>query len=391
MRTCGIFLSMLLYYTLLSNNTYAQSSIVNEFMFLSHTYKGLTIPYRLYMPSNYNPSKKYPIILSLHGAGENGTDNIKTLTSTSLATYWAEKKIQAKHPCFVVVPQLPKNLLWYQWMFMDDPNGDYLEAANSIIDALIKQYSNIDNDRLYAIGFSMGGVACWELVSKYQKRFAAIVPISGSTLNINTDSIKTTPVWIFSGKMDDIFDAQIYYHFATEVITSGHSVVFPQSRFGVYSATDRLSLETLKDSIEKGATFLYTEYSDLGHSTTVTERAYQDLLLAEWLFMQKKNVVASIEKDNNEIPGEFSLSQNYPNPFNPSTVINYRLAKPSNASLKVYNLLGMEVVVLVNGYQQAGIYNYQFSIQNSQWPSGVYFYTLRTDNYSSTKKMVLMK
>jgi len=95
--------------------------------------------------------------------------------------------------------------------------------------------------------------------------------------------------------------------------------------------------------------------------------------------------------DKNEIPSQFYLSQNYPNPFNPSTVISYRLSATSKVSLKVYDLLGREVVTLVNEEEQPGVYNSQFSIQNSQLPSGVYFYRLQAGDFSETKKMILIK
>ncbi|MHB8906220.1 MAG: T9SS type A sorting domain-containing protein, partial [Melioribacteraceae bacterium] len=96
-------------------------------------------------------------------------------------------------------------------------------------------------------------------------------------------------------------------------------------------------------------------------------------------------------KINDEIPTNFNLAQNYPNPFNPSTVISYQLSAPSKVTLKVYDLLGREVAVLVNEVQQPGNYNSQFSIVNYQLSSGVYFYRLQTDNFSATKKMMLIK
>lgn len=96
-----------------------------------------------------------------------------------------------------------------------------------------------------------------------------------------------------------------------------------------------------------------------------------------------------------EIPSQFYLEQNYPNPFNPSTVIGYQLSIRSDVSLKVYDMLGREVATLVNEVQQPGIYKYTFSgRQNTgsrQLSSGVYFYRLQTNNYTSTKKMVLIK
>ncbi len=86
---------------------------------------------------------------------------------------------------------------------------------------------------------------------------------------------------------------------------------------------------------------------------------------------------------------EFSLSQNYPNPFNPNTVISFQLAVNTFASLKVYDLLGREVAKLVNEKLQPGTYEVNFDGTN--YPSGVYFYTIEAGNFKESKKMILIK
>ncbi|MCU7514075.1 MAG: family 10 glycosylhydrolase [Ignavibacteria bacterium] len=88
---------------------------------------------------------------------------------------------------------------------------------------------------------------------------------------------------------------------------------------------------------------------------------------------------------------EYSLKQNYPNPFNPSTVIRYSLAKDTHVRLSVYDVLGNEVAVLVDRYQGAGTHNIEFNAGRSSITSGIYFYTLKTSDYISTKKMIIVK
>ena len=88
-------------------------------------------------------------------------------------------------------------------------------------------------------------------------------------------------------------------------------------------------------------------------------------------------------------PSEFILEQNYPNPFNPSTQITYRLVQNSNVVLKVYNLLGKEVAVLVDEQKEAGIHKVNFDA--ASLPSGVYLYKIETAGLIKTKKMMLMK
>jgi len=101
--------------------------------------------------------------------------------------------------------------------------------------------------------------------------------------------------------------------------------------------------------------------------------------------------IVALNNSSVNIPDKFELKQNYPNPFNPITVISYQLSVSSFATLKVYDILGKEVAILVNEKQNAGSYNYQFSTINYQLSSGIYFYKLTTDGFSDTKRMVLIK
>ena len=88
-------------------------------------------------------------------------------------------------------------------------------------------------------------------------------------------------------------------------------------------------------------------------------------------------------------PNKYSLGQNYPNPFNPSTKIHYKIAQSEFVNLSVYNVLGKEVVVLVNEIQSQGTYSVVFSADNL--PGGVYFYKLETQHFVQTSKMLLIK
>ena len=86
---------------------------------------------------------------------------------------------------------------------------------------------------------------------------------------------------------------------------------------------------------------------------------------------------------------DYKLNQNYPNPFNPSTTISFSIPVQGNVSLKIYDVLGKEVVTLVDEMKGAG--NYQITFDAAQLASGMYFYRLDTKNFSEVKKMILLK
>ena len=107
--------------------------------------------------------------------------------------------------------------------------------------------------------------------------------------------------------------------------------------------------------------------------------------LTDTLFRSIPTDVAAWE----DIPREYELRQNYPNPFNPSTTIRFELPRGSMVTLKVYNILGQEVVTLLDEDKPAGIFDVQFSAANMS--SGIYVYRLQAKDFVSTRRMLLLK
>ncbi|MBN8584514.1 MAG: S8 family peptidase [Ignavibacteria bacterium] len=99
--------------------------------------------------------------------------------------------------------------------------------------------------------------------------------------------------------------------------------------------------------------------------------------------------LVSVGNQNNQVPALFRLYQNYPNPFNPSTVLAFDMPKEGFASLKIYNSIGQEVAVLIDGIVKAGSYQKVFNA--SSLPSGIYFYKFVTEGFSDVRKMSLIK
>ncbi|MCB0727351.1 MAG: T9SS type A sorting domain-containing protein [Ignavibacteriae bacterium] len=130
-----------------------------------------------------------------------------------------------------------------------------------------------------------------------------------------------------------------------------------------------ISLDSFKDAYITGGSALSESYLDL--------------------LAVKYSKVSGITVLSNSVPFDFELKQNYPNPFNPVTNINYSVASGSNLSIKISDVLGNEIETLVNEYQNPGVYSVSWNAE--KYPSGVYYYSLKTDKFSETKRMLLIK
>ena len=113
-------------------------------------------------------------------------------------------------------------------------------------------------------------------------------------------------------------------------------------------------------------------------------------LESEWSEVWRFNVlVVGIKEIPNDIPNCFNLHQNYPNPFNPTTMISYQLPINSYVSLKIFDIYGKEINILMEKYQNRGKYSIKWEPNNI--PSGVYFYELKTNKYMEMKKMLYLR
>ena len=124
----------------------------------------------------------------------------------------------------------------------------------------------------------------------------------------------------------------------------------------------------------------------------------QTVLMANILVMGAANVncpvvlnesASSVEPYNTALPKDYVLNQNFPNPFNPSTTIRFSILNNEFVSLKIFNFIGEEVAVLVNEILPSGSYSVNWNAENIS--SGIYFYTLATNQFRDTKKMILIR
>jgi predicted peptidase len=227
------------------------------------TLQGVTYKYQVYVPAEWTPHQKWPIVLFLHGAGERGDDGIQQ-TDVGIGT--AIRSNPSEIPAIVVMPQCRKNIWWVQ-----PPMDDMAIAA---LQAATKEFHG-DTQRTYLTGISMGGYGSWHLAEKYPGRFAAMIVICGgihppvATLKAHPELAKftpsdepnsysdaaakigRTPVWIFHGADDNIVP-----------VTESQQM---------YAALKAL-----------GGEVHYTEYPGVKHASW--EKAYDEPKLFPWLF-----------------------------------------------------------------------------------------------------------
>ncbi len=225
-----------------------------------------TLPYRLLLPLDYDPGKKYPLILFLHGAGERGNDNEKQLVHG--AKLFLVDSIRKTYPAIVVFPQCAANSFWSNVSIATDSinktrvfnfptDGPPTKAMELLLELLKELADNypLDKKHLYVGGLSMGGMGTFELVRRKPKLFAAAFPICGGANAATAKKLKHPSWWIFHGLKDNVVDP-------------------------VYS---KIMAAALKD---QGANVKLTLYPEANHNSWDPAFAEKDLLT--WLFAQHK-------------------------------------------------------------------------------------------------------
>jgi poly(3-hydroxybutyrate) depolymerase len=188
-----------------SEHTHAQDT---GFLNRVITLNGVSYKYQVYLPENWNPHEKWPMILFLHGSGERGSDG---MDETQVGLPNAIRSHPERWPFVVVMPQDP-----YYHHYWTDP--DIMAMAVGAFDAEVKEF-NGDPQREYLTGLSLGGYGTWEIAKDYPNKFAAIAPVSGGIFwsyrpgrwkeqdELPHDYVRAigkTPVWMFHGLLDPV-------------------------------------------------------------------------------------------------------------------------------------------------------------------------------------------
>lgn len=214
--------------------------------------QGRIMPYRLFVPANYDKQKKYPLVLYLHGGGGRGDDNLKQIEGGNgyIVDLLIARPSQANNPSIVLVPQSPG----VGWVDYDSITPTpYLGLVFELISEIEHSYS-IDIHRRYVLGQSMGGFGTFAIITMQPKMFAAAVPVCGGGDESKAKVIAHIPLWAFHGEVDQ-------------------SVKVERSRNMVAALT------------KAGGKPKYTEYKGEGH--LIWSKVVQEPELLPWMFSQK--------------------------------------------------------------------------------------------------------
>jgi poly(3-hydroxybutyrate) depolymerase len=229
----------------------ASAATRNDFLY-GHADDGSDLPFRYFVPPGYDGSQAYPLILFLHGSGERGDDNEAQLNNNANgAMRLLDDDNLALQPVFMIAPQCPADGWW---------SGGTLLSAIGTIDQISTSY-NIDPDRVYITGLSMGGMGTWSAVTAEPDRFAAAVPMSGSGDTNPAPSVAMLPFWFFHANDD-----------GTVPVAGSDDLV-----------------AALRDA---GGNVVYTRYDTGGHG--IWPVAYTHPLLFAWIVSQQRGHPSTI-------------------------------------------------------------------------------------------------
>ena len=177
--------------------------------FLSHkASNGTTLPYQIYMPANLDTTKKYPVILFMHGLGSVGNKGEHITQTVAQFVKNVAKSEKYKDEVIIIAPQHPKGQKWVNvdykpgtYNFKNTPISTWLAAAKDLLDTKTAELP-IDTNRVYGYGNSMGAFATIYMAMTYPDLYAAIVPVAGGCDPTQAALIKDVPIWLFHGNKD---------------------------------------------------------------------------------------------------------------------------------------------------------------------------------------------
>ena len=353
------------------------------------TLETTTLPYRLYVPSDYSETLQYPLLLFLHGARWAGTDN-ETQLDNELALYWIDSTRQMQSPCFVVYPQIPVGTVWEQHTgVIDEFQANlHLEMMMVLIDSLSSEFS-INPQQLYVCGKSIGALGVYGLISRYPNQFAAAIPAAGHYVYNEFSNILNTSMWIFHNRDDNVVPAEQPREIVRRLWENSAQVWLTHCDFRT-GECDTMSTDSISILISQSATHFYSEFDEAGHQ--LEHNVVQTFGLYDWVLRQTKTV-NTVNIENRSVQ-HFQLFPNYPNPFNPRTTISFAIAQPARVLVEILNNCGQTLQTVINSVKPAGQFSLQIDLSSEA--SGVYFcrltvYPNQGKTGTTIRKMLLLR
>jgi predicted esterase len=347
-----------------------------------HTFQQTSLPYRLFVPDQYSPVRQYPLLLFLHGARWSGSDNVSQLDN-EFAVYWVQDSIQTLNPGFVVYPQCPSGQSWESvsgivTYFPPDPEMD---TVADLLDSLIREFQ-IDENRIYIAGKSMGGLGCYGMISRHPDRFAAAVIAAGNYVYRDISDITHIPLWLLHARFDDVIPVEQSRTIVGQLEAAGQSVIFTDCNFHE-DLCAHISRSDVDLAIQEGGHSFYSEFDTTGHQ--IEPKVVRTYGLHQWVYSQHQTPTA-VCSAGQTFP---QLIRCYPNPFNSQSVIHYRTAIRSAVRIKVFDIRGREVAELLDETQEAGAHYVRFD--GSDLSAGIYVAHLKAGIRMWRVKMVMIK
>ena len=240
-------------------------------------FTGQVLPYNIFLPKDYNPEEKYPLVLFIHDAGVASGPITHTLYQGNGATSWAEPEAQVRHKCIVVAPEYPVITVDDNWNY-----SHHLYATIALLKDLQRKYS-IDSTRIYTTGQSMGCMSSIVVLLKEPKLFAGALLVAGKWNPSLMAPLAQQNVWIISCEGDQ--SSNTLQGQAVETWRKmGHPVT--ESTWNMTSSRDELSKEADNMSSE-GHHLLFTHLTGGNHRATWFV-AYGIPGIQDWLFKQHR-------------------------------------------------------------------------------------------------------
>lgn len=183
----------------------------------------IAVNYRFLKPKNRVESKKYPLVVVFHGSGAIGSNN--TSQMGVLSKMWLLPENREKYPVYVLAPQFPARSSNYHLdekrNVLASESDNYLELVLNSLDSLILK-ENIDRNRIYVMGFSMGGSTTSNAISNRPDLFAAAINISGVSQFSKIESLRKMPIWMVHGSLDTENSSKSNLRFFEELKSNGN-------------------------------------------------------------------------------------------------------------------------------------------------------------------------